>query len=308
MIRELVTQDELKEITARLRADDTFYIAGAAGVTCQSLGKKFLLEKVVKPWVGIDGTTQWLSPGEAARLELTTAFPDLKKVGWNKNHLSLFDRRVPLHFGGPAIGEMIYIDLVGAYHQIYRRLWLDTIWPRGYYGQYPLLGVADRLQPWKAARNAVIGICRSRSVVGIKGHKRITIATKNRFLSPGLWATVMDILHWVAGEALAAGAIYIHTDGYIFPGGVDRPGTFLFLDWLAQMHITFSVRAFGEGIIAGWNKYRIAKVQTAAFKHGLSGPQEAFTNVTEQTPKWGRFWKHTGRIIQASKGAQIEFR
>lgn len=306
MIRELVTQDELKEITARLKADATFFIAGAAGVTCQSLGKKFLLEKVVKPWVAEDGTTGWLTPGEAARLELTAAFPDLKRVGWNKNHLPLFDKRVPLYFEGPSEGEMIYIDLVGAYHQIYRRLWLDCAWPRGYYGRYPLLGVADRLQPWKAARNAVIGICRSRNVVGIKGQKRIPIATKNKFLSPGLWATVMDILHWVAGEALAAGAIYIHTDGYIFPGDVDRPDTFLFLDWLAQMNIGFSVRAFGQGVISGWNKYQIANTQTAAFKHGLTGPQEEFTNVKDQSPEWAKFWQHTGRIIQVSERECVE--
>ena len=292
--RVYVTSKELLEISRHLSNERTYYTASGSSVYVPSKSIKYIDKAVCKLWLDGEGYNMLMTPGEAARAELQREWPDLKRVGWNKLALPLFDKRPPLHYSGASEGDMTYIDLKSAYHQIYKHLWLDVSWPCGLYGGLPLCNVADRLKAWKAARNAVVGLCRSRTIVGVRGAARKELSVTNKFLSPALWGTVMDILHWVAREALACGAIYINTDGYLFP----MMGTELdpFLVFLMENGLLFETRAQGRGEIKSWNAYRIGPFKTAPYKLNLDTSSRSFSNVYKTTKTWGAYWGRLRRI------------
>ncbi len=296
--RHYVTGKEMRVVMSHLQREGIYVIAGSNSLYVPSGKVKYLDKSVCKPWPNLGNEVGLLSPAEAVRTELAREWPQLERVGWSSKQVTLFDARSPLHYTGPAVGQMIYVDLDAAYSQIYSRLWLDTTYPRAYYGRYPLWAVGNRLKIWKAARNSLVGMCRSRDCVAYKGTRRITIKTKNRYLSPGLWATVQGFLNWIASMAINAGAIYVNVDGYIFPEGLnDFPTPFLFQ--LSDLGINWSIRAEGEGEIASWNNYRIGQTQTQAYKLGLTQNSRGFSNVNHSDQdSWERYWEGCGRILR----------
>ncbi len=284
---------------SHLRSQRTYFIAGTNSIYVPRGGQRYIDKTVCKPWLDLGGQIRLHSPGEAARTELIREWPALKRVGWPSGAIKLLDWRSPMLYTGQQTGPMIYIDLTGAYSQIYSRLWLDTSFPRGYYGQYPLRDVANRLKIWKSARNALIGITRSTEAVAYRGQKRIRLKTRNRFLAPPLWATVQALLHWIASEAIKNGAIYVNVDGYIFPRkSWDFVGNFLL--FLSDLDILWSVRAQGEGEIVSWNNYRVGSTRTQAHKLNLKHASRSFSNVINNDgEKWGTYWGNLGKIASA---------
>lgn len=279
-----------------LQREGTYFIAGTNSIYVPQGRVKYLDKAVCKPWFDLDGQSRLTAPGEAVRIELTREWPDLKRVGWSSKQVALFDWRSPMFYSGPYVGPMIYVDLDAAYSQIYEKLWLDTTYPRGYYGQYPLVKVAERLKGWKTARNSLIGICRSREGVAYRGTRRISIKMKNRYLSPGLWATVQTILHWIASEALKHDAIYVNVDGYIFPGNSELL-TDNFLFKLSEWGFRWSIRAQGQGEIVSWNNYRIGQTRTQANRLNLVQNSKEFSNVKRNSQRrWREYWEGVRRI------------
>ncbi len=297
--RVLLAERPFKEVLAALIKSEVYFIAGAVTLYVPSTRTKYLLQKACKLWPTETGEIIYMPPGEAARTELKKAFPDIKRIGWAKKHIVLFDKRPPLMYSGEKRGEMTYVDLKGAYHQIYGRLWLDAPYPRGLMGRYPLRGVANELETWKAARNSVIGISRNRHVTAMRGKKRIQLSVKNLYLSPFLWGTVQEILHWIAGEAITRGAIYVNTDGYIFNSTANSDSFFQFL---LDNNLVATIRTMGEGHIAGWNKYRIGDKQTAGYKNpDLFSTTKEFSNVGPNG-LWAAFW---GRVYRIDRHGQV---
>lgn len=299
--RIVVNQDDFIVARTHLMSTGVFFIAGHSTISVPSSGIKYISERGLRLWPDDNGELVLLTPGEAARYELARCFPDLERVGWAGPAVKLFDKRVPMHYGGPVSSDsMIYIDLKSAYWQIYRLLWLDTSYPRGLYGRYPLFSLALKLANWKAARNAVIGICRSREIVGYRGHVRVKMSTRNKYLSPGLWATVVDILHWIAHQALAFGAVYVNTDGYLFD---NLAGADDFMIWMAGQGLLFEVRSRGGGEVRGWNNYKVGNKATKVFTLNLHYYDKEFTNVQKQPEeKWERYWGQLQRIVRSTQG------
>lgn len=289
----LVTGRELREVGDHLRREGIYYIAGANSIYVPSGRRKYIDKAVVKQWPDLEGQLREMTPGEAARTELIREWPDLKRVGWSPGHITLFDWRSPMHFTGPNVGRFIYIDLDAAYSQIYEKLWLDVAFPTGLYGRYPLANVASRLKDWKVARNSLVGLVRSRQGVAYRGQKRITLKMKNRFLSPGLWASVQATLHWIAVKAVSLGCLYINTDGYVFREDLTEFWE-EFVIWLSMNQIRWSIRTQGEGEIVSWNNYNIGGKATKANQLNLTSNAKEFTNVnTEYEAKWRSYW---GRV------------
>jgi len=191
---------------------------------------------------------------------------------------------------------MTYIDLDAAYSQVYEKLWLDTSFPRSYYGRFPLADVAKRLEVWKAARNSLVGLTRSRQAVAYKNGKRITINMKNKYLSPGLWATVQSVLHMVASKAIELNALYVNTDGYIFGDNTDEFRD-IFLTWLSENGFRWSIRNSGLGEIQSWNNYRVGTARTQSNKLNLKSSSRSFSNVhTSDQEKWLKYWRGVQRV------------
>lgn len=301
MERVIVSQDDFLIARNHLMNTGTFFMAGHSTLSVPSQQRKYLSDKGLRMWPDANGELVLLTPGEAARCEMNRAFPNLKRVGWKGPSIKLFDKKPPMVFSGPIDEtDMIYIDLKSAYWQIYQQLWLDVAYPRGIYGKYPLFGVALRLGGWKAARNAVIGICRSRELVGYRGHQRVKMQSRNKYLSPGLWATVQDILHWVAQTALKFGATYINTDGYLFD---NMDGADSFMMWLADEEFIFEVRSRGAGEIRAWNNYRVGNKSTQPYKLGLPSYNKEFNNVQGQpNRKWSNYRTRLRYIVRSTAG------
>lgn len=281
---------------SHLKNEGTYFVGGSNSIYVPKTKTKYLDRRSCRPWMNVEGEIGLMAPGEAVRSELTREWPDLKRVGWSAGHISLLDFRSPLHYTGTAAGQMTYVDLDGAYCQIYENLWLDTSYPRGYYGRYPLANVATKLKDWKGARNALVGISRAREAVAYKGTRRIALKVKNRYLSPGLWATVQVILHMIANKAIDCGAIYVNVDGFIFP---ETDGTTMdeFLFWLSGLGFRWSIRAQGIGEIVSWNNYQISTTRTKANKLGLTRNSREFSNVnTNVGVEWEIYWRGCFRI------------
>lgn len=254
MKRIYVDAHQIQTIRLFLRDFNIWHIVGAQSISVPSLGAKIVLRSVCKPWLDLNGETVLMTPGEAARTELNRAFPDLKRVGWPGPMVKLFSRQVPLYFTGPVKrGELYYVDITGAYCQIYAGLWLDVCYPKGR-GFFPLQNVATSLADWKQARNSVVGVCRSRSATGQKGSRVQRLATTNKFLSPGLWATVTDVLQSFASIAVqSGGCVYYNTDGAIF---TDEHSFDFFTACLGAWGIAYHTER-GPGEIRGWGNYEV---------------------------------------------------
>src|SRR4030095_8420624 len=125
-------------------------------------------------------------------------------------------------------------------------------------GTLDLLPIANRLEKWKGARNALIGTIRSRTSYGWRGNTARRLSIGNPFLSPHLWATVQGILNEVAYVALNCGCVYCATDGFIFPMSAKFRTFGKFLD-----DYEFKYRKeSGDCNIVGWGNYRIGSKVT----------------------------------------------
>lgn len=264
--RHLVTVEQYKMIRRVLQSRQIWFLAGIGSIFVPSRNEKYLIthnhrgKSLIMEWPDLDGEMLWMTPGEAARTELRREFPDIKRVGWQRGHTKLFDACWPMVYLGRWRGEGVYVDLIGAYEQIYRKLWLDTAFPRGR-GRLPLCHIATRLSKWKPARNSLLGIIRSRISYGFRGGASIQLRPKNQFLSPGLWATVQGILNELAWQAVKAGAVYIATDGYILPYS-QRARDFVELLYC----FGFKAREIaGDFDIKGWGNYRGPHKETVRY-------------------------------------------
>ena len=266
---------QIRMIRSVLLAKGTYFILGQNSIYVPKRREKYIDQSTVTEWPDLQGEIILMTPGEIARTELKREWPDLKRIGWQKPQYPLLDYRWPMHYGGPYKGGLIYTDLIGAYHQIYSRLWLNTAFPLGY-GSLDLLPVAKKLDKHKRARNSLIGITRSTQVTGIKGGKRITLKSHNPWLSPPLWAVVQEVLNEIAFIALQSGAIYVATDGYIHPNKSNHKDFHRMLDLRGVIYRTHE----GDGEIRGWGNYITPQRQTSLHKNNYPTNQKTFSSIS----------------------------
>lgn len=266
VLRCYLPPERIRRARRVFRRRGVTYLESMDSIYLQSLQMKYMRADRVMEWPDRWGVVYPQLPGEAARNELSRAFPDLKKVGWKRGHKRLYEYNMPMFCNQTYKGEGAHVDLEGAYYNIYRHLWLDVAFPRGV-GSLSLRGVADRLAHWKPARNAVIGIVRSLTARVVSKNRAITIYPDNPYLSPCLWATVQDTLHSLAKIAMSCGAVYCMTDGYIFR---DQKGCRVFLDYLDELQCPYRV-GWGEVDLRGWTSYSTPLKTTQAYKRGRGG-------------------------------------
>jgi len=284
-----------------LQANSVYFIGGGQSMFVPKHKTKYLLnasdeegQSTLCYWEDDTGEKVPMTFGEVARLELKRSFPDLRRVGWQRPMVRYFDKQVPIACFARYKGDLIYTDIKAAYWQIYRHLWLNTCHPRGM-GSLPLWDVAEKLKDIKPARNAVLGTIRLRQAIAFRGFEPVYLKVKNPYLSPGLWVTVMNILHDIAGLAYLTGAIYVATDGYFHP--VERSyGATLFQAELAESGLDFRTEV-GDGEIRGWANYRFRSKETYLFtKDYHSSRWMQFSNLTNENS--GQHYLHWFRKVK----------
>lgn len=116
------------------------------------------------------------------------------------------------------------------------------------------------------------------------------VKTFNRHVNLGIWRLVMDVLHCIAWDCIAAGAVYAHTDGYICSGERTLAVQNAIHEWGLESHI----KAEGRTIIYGVGSYKIGKTVTKNPKIHMS-PFDGL--ILPEYNKWlkDRFRAHAQR-------------
>lgn len=176
-------------------------------------------------WFAIATTEpELMLPGEAARKTIKHYY----HAGYTQS-IKYNDTRIPapIYFtGATKLDSAIYIDIKSCYCQMYKKLWLDTQFP-SLTGSLPLRPVAEFFDDYstkiapskfgKRARNAVTGILYSSRIMFYNGNEYFIKRIYGNLFNPLVWYSVNWMLHELANVAIGYGAIYIATDGYIFP-------------------------------------------------------------------------------------------
>lgn len=152
-------------------------------------------------------------PAECARNWLKFLYPPYA-IPKNYNGIS---QSVPNWYSGQFIKrELVYFDLIGAYYQLYKNLWLDFCEPGMIY-HYPLSEIADKLADWKAARNSLVGTLASSQICRMFGSEFDYLPSRGKsHYNPMILYFLNSLLTELANIALDLGACYIATDCHIF--------------------------------------------------------------------------------------------
>jgi len=219
--------------------------------TIQDIGEKHINQERCKSVVNPNsGEMEWMLAGEFAREWLKKLYPPF--------HLSKRydqERGAPMLFTGQFNNrDLVYFDLVGAYHQIYSRLWLDFC-EIGQRCKYPLAPIANELSDWKASRNALVGNLASKRVIVMLGNdwKEQSTLGSRRYYNPMILYFANTVLHELAFQACKSGCCYVATDGFIFPY---ESNWRVFFDLLDRLGFKFRC-IIGNGTILRWAAYQI---------------------------------------------------
>lgn len=195
-----------------------------------------------------------------------------RTLSYTRNELAALDLRAPMHFIRPVEGTLAYVDLRRAYHTIYSRIgvldapvvvtpddvrllpgWVDLIEPEVW-------------APHALARNALVGITRSRRRTEMRYGEVVRLSGISRLTSPRLWRLIALVLSGVAADMIEGyGAVYVHTDGYVVPADRAEAAVSHIRDvW----HLDARVKAHGQGSVTGLGAWHIGGEGTVPHGQG----------------------------------------
>lgn len=162
----------------------------------------------------------------------------------------------------PYEGDLVYLDLKKAFFQLYTKMPVYIGYRRNKWTVSPpwlFPRLPSDLYDYKLIRNSLVGCWRSNSVARIKngGLKRdkTNVPTSNFWA----WNFIQSCLNYFAQIALESGAVYVHTDGYIFP---EHSGHIDFLQYMEELGFFLAVKARGYGRVYGVGRYEIGSYCT----------------------------------------------
>jgi hypothetical protein len=185
-----------------------------------------------------------------------------KRVGFNRQTYQMCFIPQPLYCMPPEdTFEGVYVDITAAFWNIYRHLSLDVF----YDGEHLGNGAARfshlpaEYAGEKKARNALIGITRARTQVYYHYGVAKQCPSHNPLLAPQLWGFIAHCLHEIAGLAVACGAVYVNTDGYIFPSG-SHSQMEAFREIVGAYSLNTSIKASGQCAVYGVGRYEFNQI------------------------------------------------
>ena len=244
-----------------LSDNDIYHTIGNG--TVSSGGYKIAMSGSGKYWNGV-----WMTYGGIARYEMDRLIGEqVSDSGDWKGSQIRFSKLTPPFLSINYAGYGVLVDMVAAYHQIYKYLPLNIR-----YSGIPRMPVwldrvAKSLKDEKVARNSVIGIVRSTKLTHRKGVRTWMSPYRNKYLKPLLWKFVRDVLHGIAHIAKSIGAVHIHTDGYIF---TSQSQASEFCIRMAELGVLVRVEESGACRVRGLGMYSVGNKITKHFdKRGV---------------------------------------
>lgn len=173
--------------------------------------KKDILRKFHLNFDGVITT-----PSELGRTYLELKYPKQRATGEQVREFQKH-RSAPLFCQPHKFEQAVYVDIRSAYWQILQVVGWDAD-----YNPSKWLGRGEPMDDFpyadiKLSRNCLITAGLPSDATFWQGKEQTfkRLATHNRTSNLGIWALEMDVLHGVAWDVVAAGATYVHTDGYI---------------------------------------------------------------------------------------------
>lgn len=221
----------------------------------------------------IDWGAPQQTPAEVARDYLKVAYPGRLRAFKEQAQAFISERGNPIYYQPSAGKHFRYIDLKGAYWQLMNVLGWDVDYHPGQWlspGRAPYDFPAPN---HKQSRSALVTVCQPGTV---------TIWNRGKFheervsgkVNQAIMRAINDILHLIALDAVTMGAVYVNTDGYIFPAERSAP----FEDRLTKRwRLKWEIKAEGEGIVTGIGSYRVGERITKRYSTIVHEPM---SNVT----------------------------
>lgn len=152
------------------------------------------------------------------------------------------DRPHPLYAYPSILDDGLYFDVRSAFFSIVRAVGWDVDYcPAGWLAVRS--DVEDYPFPeWKHARNCIVSLSRKADMNVWTGSKIQVVPKWNPLLNYSLVALVYDVLHGVASDMVRAGAVYVHTDGYIIPASKELDAVAIAQSW----GLPWSVKSRGK--------------------------------------------------------------
>lgn len=243
---------QMEAIREELILSGKTFIDGIHSLYIYSDRVKYINLDACDKWPDLNNNFIPMLAGEIARTELEREFGK-PYIPVRKEELNLLDVPPPNYYTGEEYhGQLFYLDLSGAYNQIYEFLTLDCAFPGGE-GELWLTGPAQRLRTNKLARNALVGITRAHTVPLWKDGEEKDNPFHNTYFNPNLWAQIQAILHELATIAINEECFYVATDGYLFK---DKEGFETFKEVLDNSGMKYKVLS-GKGRVTGWCSYSL---------------------------------------------------
>lgn len=172
-------------------------------------------------------------------------------------------RAAPLYARKGVYENMAYVDLKAAYWSIVKIVGWDVDY---YPGRW--LGKRSENDDFpvpenKIARNSLVSTTLLNPTHIWTGEKLELIKAHSMYVNYDLWSCVMDVLHAIATIALKAGAVHIHTDGYIVP----MKHANLLIEEIHRWGLHAIIKDEGDAAIKGVGAYRIGKRATKKVYH-----------------------------------------
>lgn len=199
------------------------------------------------------------TPSELARAYIQAKYPRMRALNVQTQ---IFKRHItaPLYVQPHHYDSGFYVDIKSAYWQILQVVGWDCDYYPGVWlakGQpmddFPFAEV-------RLTRNCLItcGLPTEASVWDGDNQKFTRLKTFNKQINLGIWKLVMDVLHCVAWDCIAAGAVYAHTDGYICSG--DR--VMAVQNAISEWGLISTIKRQGVTDVYGVGSYTIDKFGT----------------------------------------------
>lgn len=212
---------------------------------------------VVGPWEE--------SPGSVGRDFLALHYPRWTPEKWALR----FPRRwampgdwVPLAARPGKFAEGVYLDVRACYWRLLQRFgWASIYLPGRFLGQTPMppFPYANH----KVARNSLVTTAMPLHLQKFTpGRGYYEVWRSNPWLHIPLLHLVHDVLHLLAGLAWDAGAVYVHTDGYLAP---TREVAAIIAARIQECGFEAVEKAAGAGWVKAVGSYRIGGKASRTF-------------------------------------------
>jgi hypothetical protein len=172
-------------------------------------------------------------------------------------------RAAPLYAKIGVYHDMAYVDLKAAYWSITKIIGWDVDYFPGRW-----LGKRSENDDFpvpenKVARNSLVSSALLNPTHVWTGEKLEVIKARSMYVNYDLWSCVMDVLHAIATIALKAGAVHVHTDGYIVP----MKHAHLLIEEIHRWGLHAIIKDEGDCVVKGVGAYRIGKRRTKKEYH-----------------------------------------